>query len=349
MDPPLVFDPPSEAEDDASWERGILTHERPRLRLPAVRGPEPRPIAAVALLFAGSFLLFLCLLLPMFVAPREARAALAPYWVIAAEGSGSYLSVARGEVVASDRLKVTRTVRGDLDAGSEQTAVYDAFTALEDLGPDVSPDDRVVWTTDQRIALDRRTGEAVACCDEQPAHEGLTLRFPFGTRRATYPLWDDEIADVRPATYVRTQRMDGLEVYLFSSQVEPTVIISETVRGALVGLPDPSIDVDILYAADKQLWVEPRTGRIVNARSVITQTLQPADAVATTAMLELAWNQDTVDWMIRDTRRSMDRLALVATTGPTTALVTGCILLLAGIWLAARSQRHRRHLQRGDP
>lgn len=341
MDPPLVTDPADGAH--VPWERGVVSRGDLRLRLPPVRGRAPQPLVPIALVFAGSFLLFLALLLPAFVAPRVARAPLAPYWQIAARGSGSYLSEARAEIVASDALQVTRTVRGDLDAGSDEVAVYDVFTALEDLRPGVPATDRVVEATDQRIALDRRSAEPVACCDERPAHEGLTVRFPFGTRRAEYPLWDDEIGAARPATFQRTDRVGGVEVYVFTSTVEPTVVRTETVAGALVGVDEPSVEAEVVYAAEKQLWVEPRTGRIVDLRSEVVTSVEPAaGGPGVSARMQLGWDADTVDWALGDTRRLASRLARVTTTGPRAALAAGAALVVAGAGLLALQVRSRR-------
>ena len=64
-------------------------------------------------------------------------------------------------------------------------AVWDSFNSTVDVA-----DNGVITATQERIALDRVTGQSVSCCGENPAHQGLTLKFPFDTGKQTYQFWD---------------------------------------------------------------------------------------------------------------------------------------------------------------
>jgi hypothetical protein len=287
-------------------------------------------------LCAASFLLFMALLLPLVVAPRLARAPLAPYEVVVAQGRGAYRSASTGATVDSAALQHTTTVRGAPEDGSAAVAVVDTFATLEDLTPGLPDADRVLSAVEERIALDRRTGAAVACCGEDPAHQGLTLRFPFGTQQRDYDLWDPHVAAARPATFVRTDEVDGLEVYVFTQRIEPTEVGRQQVP---VDLGPPG-EASIVHAADKELWVEPRTGRIVRALADVTRTLErDGGTLATLASLSLGWNADTVGRQVAGAGAEAARLERVSRALPIAALALGAPLLAWGVVLTGRAAR----------
>jgi hypothetical protein len=290
-------------------------------------------------LSVASFLLFMALLLPLFLAPRVARIPLNPLEITRARGTGTYFSQARAELVTSDAMQLTTTIRGDVEAGSAGVAVWDTFSALEDLRPEVPERDQVVWALEQRVALHRRNAEAVACCGENPPHQGLTYRFPLNTQQRTYPLWNPVIADDRPATYVRADRVNGLDVYVFTSRVEPTPVGTEVVPGGLAGSALPSVEVTVTYQADRELWVEPRTGRVVQELWNVQQQLERQDAPPTEySSVQLSWTDETIAEQVTKARREATRLEGVSSTLPLTALIAGGLLLGVGIILTILAQ-----------
>lgn len=325
--------PPPAFDTTVEWERGEITRERPRLPSPP-RRPNVPYVLPGAILGGAAFLLFMSALLPAVVAPRTALLPLAPYTVVVAEGSGSYFAPSQGHLVVSDTLTSRLTIRGDLEAGSDQVAVWDTFTALEDLRPGVGPRDRVVSAVRERVALDRRTAQPVDCCDQDPVHKGLTYRFPFGTEPGEYLVWDAALGAGRPARFVRADRVGSLHVLVFASRVEPTQIGSEVVPGPLVGSSAPSLEVSLVHAAHREMWVEPQTGRIVRQVTDVRQTMEHAGQEPTPyATLHLAWNDETVTQQARLATREVARMEGVSSTLPLTAVVAGGILAAVGIIL----------------
>lgn len=315
------------------WDRGAITRERLRAPPPPRRRNVPYALAGVVLCLAF-FLLFMAVLLPLVIAPRAARLPLAPYAVLVAVGAGSYFAPSQGQLVTSDALVGRLTIRGALEAGSDEVAVWDTFVSLEDLRPTVVPGERVISAVRERVALDRTTGRPVACCGEDPVHEGITHRFPFGTETGEYLLWDPVLREGRPARFQRTDRVGALAVYVFICQVQPTPIGTQVVPGALVGADTASLEVSLVHAVDRELWVEPRTGRIVREVTDVRQTLQGEGIEpARFATVRMAWNDETVDEQAGIAAREVARLEGVSSILPLTATVAGVILLAVGVIL----------------
>jgi DUF3068 family protein len=308
---------------------------RERLRRPRKPRVVLRYLIPGAVLFVAAFLLFMAMLLPRVIAPRVARIPLAPSNVLVAEGYGSYFAPSQGQIVTSDQLTRTTTISGQPEAGSAEVAVWDTFSSLEDLRATVLPEARVLSEASERVALDRTTGQPVNCCGEDPVHEGLTHRFPFDTQPGEYLMWEPTLNAAWPASFTRTDRLGDLPVYVFACIVPPTAIGSETVPGRFVGSAAPSVDVSLVHAVDIEVWVEPRTGRIVHRIDDVRQTLEQPDGATTPyRTLRLAWNDDTIGEQVELAQRDVARLEGVSSTLPLAALVAGVILFAVGIILS---------------
>jgi hypothetical protein len=225
-----------------------------------------------ALVFLGLFLIFFGLVERVYAYPRLKKAPLDQYSQPVATGTGTYFnrSPDKLEEVNGAELRNVRTVRGDVKAGSDEVAVWDSFNstvAVEDNG--------VITATQERIALDRVTAQSVSCCGENPAHQGLTLKFPFDTKKQSYQFWDGPANAASPAQYTGEEVVEGVKVYRFEQRIEPRTLRTQEVPGSLAGDPDAdSVTTDVVYSNHKTLWVEPATGIIVKAQQDVTQVLE---------------------------------------------------------------------------
>lgn len=312
--------------------------QRERRVAQGVAGPPARsaPPAASArsyvlpglLLVAGSFLLMMALLYPLVVAPAARSIPLDRYTVVTSQGQGSYTSIRTGELATTDQLRRTVTVRGDVDAGSDDVAVWEVFDALEDVAPGVPQPDRVVAEVRELVALDRRTGESVACCGEDPPHEGLTLRFPLDAGPGPHDLWDAELRAARPASLARTDRIGGLDVGVFVHRVEPTPVGAEG-SGGLAGT--------IVYAADREVWVEPDTGLVVRVDESLRWTLEgPGAPSQPYRTADLTWAPDSVEAAVAEAAALRADLRRLTIYYPVGGLLAGGALLAGGIRMTAR-------------
>ena len=94
--------------------------------------------------------------------------------------------------------------------------------------------------------------------------EGQVYKFPFGTEKKDYQQWDSELGEATTAKYVGEEKLQGTTVYKFVQTIEPTVIDTVDVPGAVFGVDEPSVSADMIYAMTRTLYVEPTTGAPLN-------------------------------------------------------------------------------------
>ncbi|HEX5880480.1 MAG TPA: DUF3068 domain-containing protein [Actinomycetota bacterium] len=298
------------------------------------------------LVFVGLFLLFFGLFERFYAYPRLKKAPLDQYSTPVATGTGTYFnrSPDRLEEVTGAQLLNKRVVRGDVAAGTDEVAVWDSFNSTID-----TADQGVITATQERIALDRVTAQSVQCCGENPRHQGLTLKFPFGTEKTTYQFWDGPAQRALPAAYTRTERLEGVDVYRFEQRIDRLDVGDQEIPGALAGDPDtPSLQTNIIYTNLKTLWVEPATGIIVKAQQDVSQVLETPGGEQVLTLLDgtLTYDEATVSANADDAASGATRLRLLGTILPAVALFLGLIAVAAGLVLL-RSPEGRR-VARGE-
>jgi Porin PorA len=298
------------------------------------------------LVFVGLFLLFFGLFERVYAYPRLKKAPLDQYSKPVATGTGSYFNRSPDKLreITGAQLKNVRIVRGDVKAGSDEVAVWDSFNSTVD-----TADQGVITATQERIALDRVTGQSVQCCGENPRHQGLTLKFPFDTRKTTYQFWDGPAQRALPAAFTREERINGVTVYRFEQRFDQLDIGDQDIPGTLAGDPGtPSVQTDVIYSNVKTLWIEPATGIIVKAQQDVTQVLrtQGGEEVLTLIDAVLTYDDATVDANADDAASGANQLRLLGTILPLAALALGLVALAAGLVLL-RSPEGRR-VARGE-
>ena len=298
------------------------------------------------LVFVGLFLLFFGLFERVYAYPRLKKAPLDQYSKPVATGTGSYFNRSPDKLreITGAKLQNVRIVRGDVNAGSDEVAVWDSFNSTVD-----TADQGVITATQERIALDRVTAQSVQCCGENPRHQGLTLKFPFDTRKTTYQFWDAPAERALPAAFTRTERINGVSVYRFEQRIDRKTLRTQEVPGSLAGDPEAdSVTTNVVYSNTKTLWVEPATGIIVKAQQDVTQVLRTpgGEQVLTLIDAVLTYDEATVDANSDDAAKGVNQLRLLGTVLPIAALALGLIALAAGLVLL-RSPEGRR-VARGE-
>jgi hypothetical protein len=281
------------------------------------------------LLGVGLFLLLFAMTERVYAYPRLAKVPLGVYSVPLAEGNGSYFDVGKQQMVHDARLRNTRVVKGDPRAGDPRVAVWDMFHNTVDLetGGRIS-------VIRERVVFDRVTGMPAHCCGESPRHDGLTLNFPFGTRKTTYPLWDPVARRSAPATFVREEQIQGLRTYRFEQRIRGARIRRVDLPGSLAGRPDlDSIPAFLVDHDDKALWVEPVTGRIIRGQNHSRQTVQDASGITYLTGFDatLTYTDDTVAANVAAARDDLGGLRLAGVVFPVGAALLGALLFAAGM------------------
>jgi Porin PorA len=290
------------------------------------------------LVFVGFFLLFLALSVRFYAYPRLQKAPLDQYSTPVATGTATYFNKAQLKEVTA-QVQNVRTVKGDAKAGNAGTAVWDSFVMTKDAG-----DNGVLSAAQERVAMDRVTGESKHCCGESPPHSGLTFKFPFNTQKRTYSFWDTMAKRAFPATYAGSERIQGLAVYRFEQRFSNVPLDRLEVSGAQAGQPNlATVPATIMYSDVKTLWVEPRTGIIVKGAEDVTQILQTDSGVPVLTAFRgsLAYDQKTISGNVDDARTASSQLRMIQWILPIAGLVLGVLLIAAGVVLLGRNSSGR--------
>lgn len=266
-----------------------------------------------------------------------------------------------GEIERSTDVRSVRRIVPDRGAGSDDTAVWEtSVTTYDDLGQGSTDSENVLSYLEERVAFDRHTGENVAGHGQfytptgeradrvEVDHTGYFFKLPFDTQRRDYEFWDSTIQDTRPLEFDGETTLDGLTVYRFVQEVEPTPVTALEVPGYLFGATG-AVVADRVYSTTRTLWVEPRTGAVIKGEEEQHSYLEfegqqgPAIVQGT-----IAYTSDQVAANVDEYSGTARTLEIVRTTGPLAALALGAVLVVIGSVLARRTYRGRRRAALAD-
>jgi hypothetical protein len=292
------------------------------------------------LLGLGVFLLVLAGMLRFYVADRVVITPIDQYAQTVAPGPGTYLDPAVLQERSGD-LNATRTLKADVAASSKDVAVWDVSVVLS------TGDRTFVRATVDRVATDRRTGEAVNCCGEAIdgapiRHSGVSYKFPFDTQKKDYAWWDPNSKQAPPAKFVSEEKVQGLTTYKFLQVIEPTQIQTQPGVGPLVG-ESASFAAPVYYSTTRTVWVEPKTGVIVKGNEQNKTTLRNAAGQdrATVIQYDLTFDEATQKNQAKLAKDNITKINAVSLWLPLLGLVLGLILIAAGLIIMRATDRTR--------
>ena len=236
-------------------------------------------------------------------------------------------------------VRAVSVTKADSKKSDDDVVVYVNFTCLVKDVPDTpdcgqegtgdNADPNVISVGEPTLfATDRNTGlatnEGGYLPEGTPKTEGLVNKFGFDTEKKTYPFWDGVLNRAVDAEYQGTKTIDGLETYEFNYTV--TDEEAEIAKG-----------VDGTYSMDKTMWIEPRTGQIID------QEQHDVRASGDTTLLDvqLSFTDDQVQTNVDDAKDNLDTLDLITKTVPLIGYIGGPLLILAGILGLTLGQRRR--------
>ena len=275
----------------------------------------------------GGFLILVALL-GMFYAPGPLmKTPLDVDQLTSLSGSGQL----GGETVPVKAFSVTYT---DSEKSDDDVVVWVNSSCLVmdegDIDGCVSADDpeeRLLSASTDNFASDRYTGLAVNDPKYLPAeaepHEGLVNKWPFESEKKTYPYWDALVGDTVDAEYDRTVEVLGLETYVY------TVSISDAPIEIAEGVPGT-------YDDEKEIWVEPVTGAIVDqSDSQVRYGEDGEEALA----LELSFTDEEVEESVDVAQTNANLLVLATSTVPLIGFIVGIPMAIVGIALLVLGRR----------
>lgn len=201
-------------------------------------------------------------------------------------------------------------------------------------------DGRILQQSMARTAMDGSTGNAEPCCESfaevvdqaitEDKRASLVLKFPFGTEQKSYQIWDGTLGAAVKAEYRGKAQVGGVDAYRFEVKVPDTVIGTQEVIATTIGLEQEGVvDADRTYGVDRTLYVEPRTGQILNDVQDVRDTLTREGAVVRTLFSgKLAYTDEQVR---ANADKYGDRAATLKRVQITLPLIAGILgLLLIG-------------------
>ncbi|MDI6097398.1 DUF3068 domain-containing protein [Actinoplanes sp. NEAU-A12] len=251
-------------------------------------------------------------------------------------------------VVESAGLRSTTGIKPDFRAAAEldgETLIWNVYHSTNRIDTG-----EMINSSESRIALDRRSGEAVPwegqchveqkapCTPGNVAFAGHLYLFPFGTEKRAYDYWDSTLHRVLPMEYQAEEEYNGLPTYRFQQQVpDQQAPMDAQSLAALLGFLAPgSTGGAISYRATRTIWVEPMTGAIVGYREQQHRELVPNLGERVVIFdADLQYDQATLDAVRSEAARGRDQLRLLGVVVPIGLAVLGLVLIAAGLLIAA--------------
>lgn len=216
--------------------------------------------------------------------------------------------------------------------------------------------------------------------------EGITYQFPMGTDRKSYQYFDLNSQTTNPIDYVGEEEISGYTVYRFEQTLAPINLyerlkealnedgeLSEGDEATLASLrlsfpadvwgidkgeENPNVEMDRYYTVNRTIWVEPRTGAIMNGREEIWQYYAQDQAEAdsfteeskrkeeianptrTATYFPGEWNDQARAGQLKKVEEGVGAMRTMGTIVPWILGPLGVILLIIGFVIALRSGKN---------
>jgi hypothetical protein len=255
-----------------------------------------------------------------------------------AADNASYFSATSLTEKTGVTMRATYTIKGDGQAGTSSTAVWNEFSYVYDV-----TNRQPVQAMSRRFAFDRKTAELTMCCganvngNASIQQRGLVgYVFPIGTKKQTYQVFDPTLDKPVPFPFAGTATVHGTQGYLFTEDVGPVQVATQAVPGTLVGLTANSVTLPEFYELHLTYYVDPETGALVDVQEHQTVTLRnPATGAQALLLFDanLKATPATVDAIAKLDTSGRNELTLLTVTLPLALGLVGLVTLVAGILL----------------
>ena len=193
-----------------------------------------RRVSTYLLTGLAVFFLAMSVLLRFYVLPGLLVTPLDQFAESFAPGTGTVFDPATLTERTNVDMVAHRTLQGDVAASTTDRGVWDESSCCSDSSG------KMINTTTDRVAWDRKTAEAINCCNENvdgtpTKHVGLCYKFPFGAEKKTYQFFDVTAKRAYPMSYKGSEKIQGLTVYRYEQPIAPVQVGEVEVPGDLVG------------------------------------------------------------------------------------------------------------------
>ncbi len=323
-----------------------------------------KPILAFILIGFGAFCLTAAALIPTYTMDKLAKTPLDLEVTTVATGFGDVLDASS---LRSGRARVDLHVPliSQRYVTTEEPSDVDRITVQS--GQTLSRADKpgesgLLTAIVDRETLDRVSSmpvdDPIGSIQTQPnkpgdevSHTGLTYKFPIATEKKNYPYFDVNARRAGQIEFVEETEIDGVPLYHFH-QVTPAIDLSTVVNSPTNKLTFPAdtwgvaggaqpVTMSRFYENVRDVWVEPKTGTIVNGQEQPFQyyAREAGKPEITVVKATLALNDNTIEFQIGEAKKNIEMIDFGRRTAPLGAALLGVLLLGAGIVLIVRHSR----------
>ncbi|MEP7192122.1 MAG: DUF3068 domain-containing protein [Actinomycetota bacterium] len=208
---------------------------------------------------------------------------------------------------------------------------------------------KILDQSQEGVSFDRVSGEATNCCGDYKAaptaddvnaineefkHSGLFFKFPFDTQKITYQWWDGDLGRTEPMKYLRTEKVQGVQTYVFQQKSGPEVYDKQKgLPGELFNANKP-VDANLVYQNTRTLYVEPNSGLIIKGVEQQNKRLEATGYTAVPITIgTIGYTDATIKQNIKDLGSKGSQLGFI--NGPLTpiGIVLGLLLMVLGGFL----------------
>lgn len=314
-----------------------------------VLGAALLALGVVALIFAGG--------LAFVVAPTVKQL---PYDMestqsVAEAPNAQFLQITSGVAkVNSGTLRSTVTVNPDAKTTADLEKPLDGTAMVWLVGQEVvntqaasAGTEKLVSAYSTALAVDRKTGAAQDWTGqwldtgnrESVKYSGQIYKFPFGTEKKTYEIFDRDLLATRPAKFVKTEQIEGLETYQFTQEIRDEVqkVPEDRLQVLMSQMAPTATSAEVRYSNTRTVWVEPATGQFIKVQELQKKSLVP-NVGAPVVLLDapFVYTVDTTRKAAETAKANRQKLMLVSVWAPLGLVVLGLVLLVLGIMIARR-------------
>jgi hypothetical protein len=302
----------------------------------------------------GVFFIVLAILSKFFVPGQAVKFPLNEYSKTTLQAdNGSYFSEKSVTEESGVTLQATNTTKGDVAAaksiGSNNVAVWQTYTAIEDVSNHQAVSIPAEGNT---LAFDRQTGVLVPWSGnavggkhvEVTGNEQGSL-FPLDTQKKEYRVFDTTLKKPVPFRYAGTATTAGVSTYVFTADIPPTQMGTQSLPGALVGETASQVTLPEFYSAKETYFVDPVTGVPLKVEQNVQQTLR--DDTGTTRLVLMQADFKTtpasVASNVQTDNNATTKITVLNVIIPIVAGLIGLILLVVGLVLSRFSHEDEQY------
>src|SRR5437868_8202372 len=239
-------------------------------------------ISTLVLIGVGVFFLALAPLVKFWAADKLIAAPADQFGISYLEAKQpQYFSAQDLKVLTAD-LDIIVTTKGDVKAAGGDRVVWDESSVVND----ATNARKGISISARRSAFDKYSGVGVNCCnvnaDQVPVKlEGQIYKFPFDVQKKTYKVFNSTALAAFDATYVREEKVNGLNAYVFEQVAPPTKTDTLTIPASVLNIVGVAgdVQVDRWYDGKTTFWIEPATGGPIKQEQQRHEVLKTQDGV----------------------------------------------------------------------